>query len=70
MNCAGQALNNTGRSGIYSVGERQVLLLSQHNLIWGNFKIKAALLMKVFWVFSLVYLTFTIIREHVLVSKM
>jgi len=70
MNCAGQALNNTGRSGIYSVGERQVLLLSQHNLIWENFKIKAALLMKVFWVFSLVYLTFTIIREHVLVSKM
>jgi len=70
MNCAGQALNNTGRSGKYSVGEREILLLSQHNIISENFKIKASLLMRVFWVCSLVYLTFTVIREHMLVTKM
>jgi len=48
---------------------RERFLLSQHNLIWENFKIKAALLMRVFWVCSLVYLAFTIIRENMLVFK-
>jgi hypothetical protein len=69
MNYAGQASSNTGRSGKCTVGEREVFLLSQHNLIWENFKIKAAMLMRVFWVCSLVYLTFTRIREHMLVPK-
>jgi len=69
MNYAGQALSNTGRSGKYSVGETEVLLLPQHNLIWENFKIKASLLMRVFCICSLVYLTFRIIREHTLVTK-
>jgi hypothetical protein len=69
MNYAGQAPSNTARSGKYTLGEREVFLLSQHNLIWKYFKIKAAMLMRVFWVCSLVYLTFTIIREHMLVPK-
>jgi hypothetical protein len=45
MNYAGQAPSNTGRLGKCTVGEREVFLLSQHNIIWENFKIKAAMLM-------------------------